>query len=75
MNLDQLHEPVVVDPIGTVRVSQRFGSVAVYINTGAGAWRRMYVSTTSGESLAPPSVVGDSVAVSGRVVFVPNPFA
>lgn len=70
---ERVHEPVVADPVGTIRVSERFGSIAVYVKVGEDIWRTTYVDPRNHNYLIPSTPVGDVVAGMAPVVYVPKP--
>lgn len=61
------------DPVGTVRVCQAFGTVAVYIKVDENHWRTTYVDPKRNTHLVPLKGCGDKLATNFPVVFVPKP--
>lgn len=72
MNYEDIHEPVEVDPIGTIRVSQDFGTIAVYVKVNEDTWKTIYVDPQRNTHLAPHRVVSDYTAGVHPVAFVPK---
>ena len=64
-------------PIGTVRVSNKFGTVAVYVKIQDNAWHCGYVDPSGNEHpLFPSREVSDNVACfHSRIVFMPESVA
>lgn len=72
-NWEAIAEPAVAEDYGTVRVCDKFGSIAVYVKIGDGRWRATYVDSRTGQYLAPNNVVSDAVACGlSRIVYVPK---
>jgi hypothetical protein len=69
---ENIREEGVYDPVGTVRVCQQFGAIAVYIKVDEDAWITSYVDPLRCKYLAPERTVGDAVATTGPVVFTPK---
>lgn len=68
------HEPAVADDIGTVRVDEKFGTVAIYIKVAEGNWQAVYVDPIRRQYLVPSKVMGDVVAgTASHVVYAPKP--
>lgn len=65
-------ESVGVDDYGTIRVCEKFGSIAIYIKTGDNEWTTVYVDPERGVSVSPYKPVSDHVAGMGRVVYSPK---
>lgn len=72
MNLENMREEGAYDPVGTIRVCQQFGTIAVYIRVGENRWRAIYVDPKHNEFLSPVHDLTDSVATSHPVVFTPK---
>lgn len=71
-NYDEIREPAEIDPPGTIRVCQQFGTIAVYIKMDEGQWITVYLDPYRGEKLIPTYPVSNAVACSHPVVFVPK---
>lgn len=75
MNIDNVREEVVADDCGTVRVSDHFGTIAIYTKIGDNQWHVLYVDPKEQEWLVAPSAVSDVVAGLHRVVYAPKTVA
>lgn len=72
-NWEEIAEPAVAEDYGTVRVCDKFGSIAVYVKIGDNQWNVTYVDAHSGAHLSPQNTVSDVVACGlSKIVFVPK---
>jgi hypothetical protein len=60
------------DDVGTVRVCDKFGTLAVYVKLDENCWRATYIDPPRNSYLCPLSMVSDAVATTGTVVFSPK---
>jgi hypothetical protein len=74
-NFDKISEPVGVDDLGTIRVSQEFGNVAVYVKIGENQWHTVYVDPKREETFIQVRALSDGVACRHPIVFIPRSFA
>lgn len=74
MNIEELREEGVYDPVGTIRACESFGTIAFYIKVAQNRWRAIYVDPEHQDHLIPDHHYGDSLASIGKVVFVPKHF-
>jgi len=69
---DDIHEPVELDDIGTVRVSDGLGALAIYIKIAENSWRAIYIDPETGDSRLPSWEVSDVIAGFGVIVYAPK---
>lgn len=60
------------DPLGTVRVSEEYGVLAIYIKVSETDWRATYIDPRTREHFTPRTTLTDSVPTRYPVVFVPK---
>lgn len=72
---ERIRDSVGVDALGTIRICEQFGTVAIYIKIGENTWHTVYADPRRGESLIPKVPLSDNVAGLYPVVFCPKPIA
>lgn len=70
---ERIRDSVGVDELGTIRVCERFGTVAIYIKIGENRWHTVYVDPRRGDHLVPKLPLSDNVAGLFPVAFCPKP--
>lgn len=75
MDYEAIREEGRFDDVGTVRVCDKFGTVAVYIKVDENSWQAVYVDPARCQMLIPDRMLADSVATNYRVVFAPKGIA
>jgi hypothetical protein len=60
------------DDVGTVRVSESFGTIAVYIKVDEDRWHTVYVDPLRRQVLSPGRQLSDAVATGHPIVFAPK---
>lgn len=72
MKLDNLAEEGCHDSIGTIRVSDQFGTVCIYIKIAENSWYTVYADPVSAAVLISGKPVSECVAGFGSVVYAPK---
>lgn len=61
------------DHVGTVRVCEKFGTIAVYVKVDENTWRTIYIDPRRNQYLIPTGAVSDGVATLHPPCFLPKP--
>ena len=59
------------DPVGTIRVDGRMGSLAVYTKVGEDEWHALYVDPAGGHHFSPVRLLGELHCGKAPLVFTP----
>jgi len=72
MDYESIREEGQFDDVGTVRVCDQFGTIAVYIKVDENSWKTVYVDPIRGTVLIPDRTLSNAVACSHPIVYAPK---